>query len=175
MIKAKQRKEFFALLPTTFFRVVCVFITILGVIENGNAQIQENSIEESSNKIASIERRLNTTKQYSRSVNIVVTDEGVSDEVLKISPSMTLVWLNAATLPIRITFPEQGVSTTCRAARGFVIESQGISHSEVLYPGDVASLCLLKKGKLHYLVRYYVEGMESDTILRSVEGLVKVE
>jgi len=106
-------------------------------------------------------------------VSIVIGENTITPQELKIVPGTTVVWVNNATSHVQVKFRSKGVSTTCKAPRGFELSKKGIFTSKEMVIGGVASLCFLEPRNYEYEVRYITPQvkLENDEI---VLGVVRV-
>ena len=109
-------------------------------------------------------------------VSITVDENGVTPKSLVVEPGTTLLWMNSGTIPMKVRFTGNAVSTTCKAPRGFTLGPKGIYRSEIIKGGQVASLCIIEPDVYEYRVELKPETSEhSDKENSSFSGKIEVK
>ena len=83
---------------------------------------------------------------------IVITDDDLHPEKLKLAPGQFVAWISYASQPVRVVF-EKDVARemVCEHPMNFTLEDEGL-RSDPLAPGEFASFCELRAGKFEYRV-----------------------
>ena len=114
-----------------------------------------------------MQARLNAPTRQQNFV-IRVGERGVEPSDIVVIAESTVVWRNTTGGEIRIEFLGRGPAVTCNEPVGFELSASGLSVSERLHPGDVASVCFVEPRQYSYRVT------DAHSNARLGEGTIKV-
>ena len=85
-----------------------------------------------------------------RTLTIEIVNGIIEPNAVEIPSGTTIVWVNKVGQPVQVRFRERSIDATCKAPRGFEITASGITKSELIADGALASVCILAPSNYPY-------------------------
>lgn len=148
--------------------------------EHSPGKVAQDKVAEGEGTQSNIKSETLKPKAVSGNISVNISDQGLSPEILNVTPGTTVIWMNKTHSKAKVTFLRHAVSTTCRDPRGFLLSDKGIYTSNLIVGGEIASLCFLERQAYDYEVVVLsddltvAQGEEGAQVKQILKGTITV-